>query len=154
MAAQRSAGGFLTVAAGLVAVGYFLIHGLTGEAGLAAWTETRRELAALEARHAWLSVHVADLEDRARRLREPTLDLDYLEERARDVAMVARADDVIIPANALDAALAGPRRTRPSGARWGGRGGAGRDAAPAQEAAPRGARLGDRAYTSRLVARP
>ncbi len=164
MAARGSTGGFLTVAAGLVAVGYFLVHGLTGEAGLAAWTETRREIAALEARHVWLALQVADLEDRARRLRETTLDLDYLEERARDVAMVGRPDEVVIPSTALDAALAGGPRAAWTGSepgsgaarRWGERGVGADPNATALGDGPRASDtpVGDRAYTMRLVAQP
>lgn len=149
MNARGAGGGVLSLLAALTVAGYFLLHGLTGEAGLAAWTETRRELARLDAEHERLALQRAALEDRARRLREATLDLDFLEERARDLAMVARPDEIIIPAEALTAARA---PVDPDAARvWG------RPASAAARERPRTPRIdapGDHAYTAYLAGRP
>ena len=82
------------------AIAYFAGHALTGESGLIAWMSAKHRLAALEAELAEVSAERGDLEDRAARLREETLDLDYLEERARALVGVARPDDIVVPASA------------------------------------------------------
>jgi cell division protein FtsB len=76
---------------------YFAGHGLAGEQGLIAWRATEAAIAAEEARLAALDLEVADLERRADRLRDGSLDLDYLDERARAVAHVAHPRDIVVP---------------------------------------------------------
>ena len=85
------------IAAGIV---YFAAHALTGESGLLAWVGYKHRIAMLEAELAEATMLRADLEDRASRLRVETLDLDFLEERARALVGVGRPDDIIVPAGA------------------------------------------------------
>ncbi len=87
---------------------YFAAHALTGEQGVLAWAQTRHQIAALEGELAGLDVRRAELADQAYRLREATLDLDYLDERARAMAQMAHPRDLLIPADSLPSEL-GPR---------------------------------------------
>lgn len=106
--AKRGRGGLWGAAAALAAVTYFCVHALSGDAGLPVWLETRRALATLELERAELAAERAYLEDRIARLSEATLDLDYLEERARAIVFAAHPDDVMIPHTALKAVYAPP----------------------------------------------
>lgn len=88
---------FLPGALGAVIV-YFCYHALAGEQGLARWTELqgeeerlKLELAALEARRDEMRISLD-------RLRDDTLDTDYLEEVARTKLSYVRADEIIISA--------------------------------------------------------
>ena len=83
------------------AIAYFGGHALTGQNGLLAWTASKRQIASLEAELAATQQELALLEDRAARLREESLDLDYLDERARAVVGMGRRGDVVVPAAAL-----------------------------------------------------
>jgi cell division protein FtsB len=89
-----------TVALGL-GIGYFAGHALAGESGLIAWAGEKRQLAALEAELVETRATLALLEDRAARLRDETLDLDYLDERARALLGMGRPGDIVVPAAAL-----------------------------------------------------
>lgn len=77
---------------------YFSYHALAGEQGLASWAELqgeeerlKLELAALEQQRDAMS---ASLD----RLRDDTLDTDYLEEVARTKLSYVRSDELIISA--------------------------------------------------------
>ncbi len=81
---------------------YFLAHGddrLTANARLA------RKLAALDAEVAGLRAHKESLELRVARLRPETLDIDYLEERARVILNLAHPQELVIPPNLADPVL-------------------------------------------------
>lgn len=86
--------GFAILIAGAVA--YFGMRTVQGESGffakLAIETEERRLNAELEA----LRSERASLENVTRRLSDGYLDLDLLDERARDVLGYARTDEVVI----------------------------------------------------------
>lgn len=90
----------LAIAAGIA---YFAGHALSGENGLLAWAGAKHRIAALEAELTETRALHARLEDRAARLREDTLDLDYLDERARALLGLGRPGDVVVPAAALNA---------------------------------------------------
>jgi cell division protein FtsB len=83
------------------AIFYFAGHALTGEKGVIAWMGYKARIADLESEIERTSADVRALEERAARLREATLDLDYLEERARILVGVADPRDIIVPASAL-----------------------------------------------------
>jgi cell division protein FtsB len=75
---------------------YFCYHALAGEQGLARWAELqaqeitlRKELTTLETERDRLLVNLT-------RLRDSTLDLDYVEELARTKLSYSRADELII----------------------------------------------------------
>ncbi len=65
------------------AILYLGAHAVTGPQGLLAYVELQAQERAFERRVAALAEERADLEARAARLRPETLDLDYLDERAR-----------------------------------------------------------------------
>jgi len=65
------------------AILYLGAHAVTGRQGLVAYVDLQGQERALEARIAVLEAERAHLEARAARLRPETLDLDYLDERAR-----------------------------------------------------------------------
>ena len=75
---------------------------LAGESGLIAWAGEKRRLAALETELAETRATLARLEDRAARLRDETLDLDYLDERARALLGMGRPGEIVVPAAALE----------------------------------------------------
>lgn len=87
------------------AILYFSAHALTGDQGVVAWAGYKRDIATLEVQIAALETRRHDLEVRAGRLREATLDLDYLDERARALLNVAHPDDIVVPAQALPSDL-------------------------------------------------
>lgn len=92
----------------LAGIVYFAAHALTGDQGVIAWTQTRHRIASLEVDLAALSARRGELVDQAVRLREATLDLDYLDERARAMAQMAHPRDLLIPNDSLPPEL-GPR---------------------------------------------
>ncbi len=86
--------GFAILVAGAVA--YFGVRTVQGESGffakLAIETEERR----LKAELAAVTAERAALENITRRLSDEYLDLDLLDERARDILGYARSDEVVI----------------------------------------------------------
>lgn len=75
---------------------YFCYHTLAGNGGLARWAELqaqemelRKDLAALETERDALLLNLT-------RLRDTTLDLDYVEELARTKLSYSRADELMI----------------------------------------------------------
>lgn len=75
---------------------YFGYHGLTGEQGVRAWAGYKTEIAALEAELALVRAERMELENRAERLRDGELDLDLVDERARELLNVAQPDEYVI----------------------------------------------------------
>jgi cell division protein FtsB len=65
------------------AILYLGAHAVTGRQGLVAYVDLQAQERVLEQRVASLEEERAQLEARAARLRPETLDLDYLDERAR-----------------------------------------------------------------------
>lgn len=80
--------------AGLVV--YFGYHGLTGEQGALAWAGYKARIAELEQELALVQAERIELENRAMRLRDASLDLDLLDERARELLNVSDPDDYVI----------------------------------------------------------
>ncbi len=77
---------------------YFSYHALAGEQGLARWTELQGDERRLEAELAALE-HERDLKNESLdRLRDETLDTDYLEEVARTKLSYVRSDELIVSA--------------------------------------------------------
>jgi cell division protein FtsB len=72
----------LSVALG-AAILYLGAHAVTGRQGLLAYVDLQAQERALEQRLETLAQERTELEARAARLRPETLDLDYLDERAR-----------------------------------------------------------------------
>jgi cell division protein FtsB len=75
---------------------YFSYHALAGEQGLAAWTRLQEEERELAARLAEITLERDALEASLSRLRDETLDVDYIEELARTKLSYARPDEVLV----------------------------------------------------------
>lgn len=84
----------------LAGIAYFAGHALTGQNGLFAWSVDRARIAALEVDLGNAQAERLALEDRAVRLRDETLDLDYLDERARALVGVGGQRDIVVPGGA------------------------------------------------------
>lgn len=79
-----------------LAIAYFGYHALTGEQGVLNWLVVEAEIRETEAELAVATAQREDLEETAARLRSDSLDLDYLDERARDVLNVAHPREFIV----------------------------------------------------------
>ena len=76
--------------------GYFAIAAVQGEYGLFRRIAIEAESAALAKERAALTAEVARMENLTRRLSDDHLDLDLLDERARDVLGYLRYDELVI----------------------------------------------------------
>ena len=77
------------------AILYLGAHAVTGRQGLVAYVDLQAQERALEERVATLEGEQAVLEARAARLRPGTLDLDYLDERARITLAAGDSDEIV-----------------------------------------------------------
>ena len=75
---------------------YFGFQALTGDRGILAWTDRDETLAARTAELKRLQAERADLEVRARLLRDGSLSKDLLEERARSLLGLSDPRDYVI----------------------------------------------------------
>ena len=77
------------------AILYLGAHAVTGRQGLVAYVDLQAQERALETRLAALDEERAQLEARAARLRPETLDLDYLDERARITLAAGDSEELV-----------------------------------------------------------
>lgn len=77
------------------AIVYLAAHAVTGHQGLLAFVDLQAQERALESRVASLDSERDALEARAARLRPETLDLDYLDERARITLAAGDAEEMV-----------------------------------------------------------
>jgi cell division protein FtsB len=77
------------------AILYLGAHAVTGRQGLVAYVDLQAQERALEQRVASLEEERAQLEARAARLRPETLDLDYLDERARITLAAGDSEELV-----------------------------------------------------------
>jgi cell division protein FtsB len=77
------------------AILYLGAHAVTGRQGLVAYVDLQGQERRLEERVAALEEERAVLEARAARLRPETLDLDYLDERARITLAAGDGDELV-----------------------------------------------------------
>lgn len=82
--------------AALAAIAHFALLGLQGDYGLFTRMAAEKERRALIAEHAALTAEKARLANLTRRLSDGYIDMDLLDERARDVLGYVRADEVVI----------------------------------------------------------
>lgn len=75
---------------------YFSYHALAGDQGLAAWNGLQADETELEAKLAALKIDHATLEKSLARLRDASIDLDYVEEIARTRLSYVRPDEVLV----------------------------------------------------------
>ncbi|MCB2130339.1 MAG: septum formation initiator family protein [Rhodobacteraceae bacterium] len=84
----------------LLAVGcigfYFTFAAIQGDFGVFRRVEASAERASLEAERDRLQAEVARLENLTTRLSDDYLDLDLLDERARDVLGLIRSDEIVV----------------------------------------------------------
>lgn len=75
---------------------YFVFAAVQGDFGLFNRVQIEAEITTLKAQRDRRQVELARLENRTRRLSDDFLDLDLLDERARDVLGMARPDEIVI----------------------------------------------------------
>ena len=80
----------------LTAGTYFTFAAVQGDYGLFRRVQIEAERAALERELETLRADVALMENRTRRLSDDYLDLDLLDERAREVLGLIRGDEIVI----------------------------------------------------------
>ena len=93
---RPSVGSIVYFTLALTAGAYFAIAGVQGDYGLFRRIQIDAEARALEARKSALETEVAELRNRTRRMSDDYLDLDLLDEMARDVLGYVRPDEVVI----------------------------------------------------------
>lgn len=76
---------------------YFALSAVQGPSGILKRVQIEAETAELAAERDRLQAEVDEMENRTRRLSDDYLDLDLLDERARAVLGMARADEAVLP---------------------------------------------------------
>jgi cell division protein FtsB len=88
--------GSIAVSVGLgAAILYLGAHVVTGRQGLVAYVDAQAQERTLEERLETLQQDKAALEARAARLRPESLDIDYLDERARILLAAGDSDEIV-----------------------------------------------------------
>lgn len=77
------------------AILYLGAHAVTGRQGLVAYVDLQAQQRALESRLDDVEAERAALESRAARMRADTLDLDYLDERARVTLAAGDSEEIV-----------------------------------------------------------
>lgn len=90
----RSGSALVSIGLG-AAILYLGAHAVTGRQGLLAYVDLQAQERALSERLADLGAEQAALEARAARLSPTTLDLDYLDERARVLLAAGESDELV-----------------------------------------------------------
>jgi cell division protein FtsB len=94
--APTAIGGMLFLFA-MFAIGcYFSFAAVQGDYGVFRQVQIRSEIAALQDEKAKLAAELAVLSNRTRRLSDTYLDIDLLDEQAREVLGYIRADEIVI----------------------------------------------------------
>ncbi len=75
---------------------YFTFASVQGDFGLFRRVQIEAEARALDIERARLAAEVAALENKTHRLSDEYLDLDLLDQQARDVLGMVRADEVVL----------------------------------------------------------
>ena len=76
--------------------GYFTFAAVQGNHGIFQRVQIEAELATTSETRDRLAVELAQIENRTRRLSDDFLDLDLLDERARDVLGMMRVDEIVL----------------------------------------------------------
>lgn len=99
MSGQRKQAGFGGVLyfLGLFSAGaYFTFASVQGDYGLFRRIRIEAEASELRAEKARLTAEIEALQNKTRRMSDDYLDLDLLDEQARDVLGVVRADEIVL----------------------------------------------------------
>ncbi|MDD7970315.1 FtsB family cell division protein [Roseinatronobacter alkalisoli] len=75
---------------------YFTFAAVQGAFGLFNRVQIEAEIADLQVTRDRLAIELTELENRTRRMSDAYLDLDLLDERARDVLGLMRPDEIVI----------------------------------------------------------
>lgn len=75
---------------------YFMFASVQGDFGLFRRVQIEAEAEALTAERARLEAEVAALQNKTRRLSDAYLDLELLDQQARDVLGLVRADEIVL----------------------------------------------------------
>lgn len=95
--ARRRFRGALFTTALIAMMSYLTFAALQGEHGLFKLFQIEAQEAKLRTELAALKAERAGIENKTRRLSTGSLDLDLLDEQARKVLSLARADEILIP---------------------------------------------------------
>ncbi|MEM9426913.1 MAG: septum formation initiator family protein [Pseudomonadota bacterium] len=76
---------------------YFMFASVQGDFGLFQRVQIEAEATTLKAERDRLTEEVAMLENKTRRLSDTYLDLDLLDEQARDILGLIRPDEIVLP---------------------------------------------------------
>lgn len=94
---RRPSWGFIIYMLGMLLIGaYFTFAAVQGDYGVFRSAELRLEARDLRVQLAEVEAEVAAMENLTRRLSDQYLDLDLLDERARDVLGMVRPDEIVI----------------------------------------------------------
>lgn len=94
---SRPAMGTLLYFSGAILLGlYFTFAAVQGDYGVFRRSEIIAEKRALEEKLALVQIEVAQMENLTHRLSDTYLDLDLLDQQARDVLGLIRADEIVI----------------------------------------------------------
>ena len=85
---------FLTISLSLAM--YFTFAAVQGDFGLFRRIEIEAETRQLQAERVQLEIAVAEMKNKTRRLSEDYLDLDLLDQQAREVLGLIRVDEIVI----------------------------------------------------------
>jgi cell division protein FtsB len=93
---RRRARHILPAALCAVVVGYFTYHSVQGEKGIHSYLKVNRDVRDAREKLGGIQSTRGELELRVKGLRDTSLDLDLLEERARIVLNLMRDDELLI----------------------------------------------------------
>jgi len=93
---RRGLGDLVVLALCLTLSGYFTFAAMQGDYGLFRRLEIEAEIARLEADRAIVAAEVARMENLTTRLSDDYLDLDLLDERAREMLGLLRHDEIVL----------------------------------------------------------
>lgn len=94
--ARPALGGILVLFTALMLGTYFVFAAVQGEYGVFRQVEIRAEADLLQAERDRLQTELALMQNRTHRLSDGYLDLDLLDQQARDVLGYVRADEIVI----------------------------------------------------------
>ncbi|MEM8591978.1 MAG: septum formation initiator family protein [Pseudomonadota bacterium] len=94
--ARPAIGALAYISICLVLGAYFTFAAVQGDFGLFKRAEIEAEAAALGAKYHELAEEIAVLENRTKRLSYDFLDLDLLDQQARDVLGLIRTDEIVV----------------------------------------------------------
>ncbi len=89
-------GPLVIVLVSLVLAAYFCFAAIQGDYGVMRRADVDAEARTLQAELDQLNAQIARMENKTRRLSDTYLDLDLLDERARDVLGLIRPDEIVI----------------------------------------------------------